>query len=84
MNTNKTTYNQYSSITINNMNNSYPWNNTIYNTNKTSQKSNNILLATGDCGLNGRIYISVNSNILNKSQKEKEEFKKKYNIMDKF
>ena len=85
---NKPQYNKYSLNTINDMNKSYPWNGTIRNSYETNNNrtanSNNILLATGDCDMNGRVYISVNSDVLNMTERQKEELKKKKNIIDNF
>ena len=80
----KPVYNKYTSGQINSMNKKFPWNGSIRNTHQTfySNANSNILLATGDCDANGRVYISVNSNIVNMSSSEKEIFKRKHNIMD--
>ena len=80
-------YKQFDSEQINRMNTEYPWTGSIRNinsnSNKTSNNSSNILLATGDSDLTyGRKYISVNSKVLNMSPDKKEEFKRKHNIID--
>ena len=85
--TSYSTYKQFNSEQINRMNTEYPWNGSICNinsnSNKPSNNSSNILLATGDSDLTyGRKYISVNSKVLNMSPDKKEEFKRKHNIID--
>ena len=83
----KPVYNKYTSGQINSMNKKFPWEGSIHNTHQTNftqqiSNNSNILLATGNCDTNGREYISVNSNILNMSAREKEIFKRKHNVID--
>jgi|TARA_Y100000992_G_C21273375_1_gene498350 hypothetical protein len=66
----------YTVQTLNSMNSKFPWSGTISNIENNKNNKSLCLYATGDCDLNGRIYIALPSNTLITS-----DIKKKYNLM---
>ena len=66
----------FSSMSIYDMNNKYPWNNTITNSYGLDDNTTYNLYATGYASLDGRQYVALPKNL-----KITSDVKKQYNLM---